>query len=299
MKLFISYSRDDKAWVETLYSGLEEGHDPFIDRRITAAADWWRTILDEIEQCDCFIYVMTPESVKSPFCVAELKYAVALNKPIAPIMLKDCTFPKILDKKQIQYIPAKDLSLDKILIRLLNGLIAIKDRMADGSYAPQKAKRPPTPKVNKKEQGAEALKVAIDAIERQNFDIAVRVLQEILRIDPKGLGIKAEELLSQVETSNSSAQRRGRPERGAAPSVRFDATSQAKAGSFNVPQGALDELGIPVNSTCHFTIIDRSSGAILLDKNLRIGSARQITTADGVPPQANIRVFMTLVPPGQ
>jgi len=90
MKLFISSSRDDSAWTYEFWRTLREetSHHIWIDQRIVPASDWWRSILDEIEHCDCFMMVMSPKSVESIYCLAELNYAVALNKPILPLMLK-------------------------------------------------------------------------------------------------------------------------------------------------------------------------------------------------------------------
>jgi len=69
MKLFVSYSRDDKQWVY----------------------DFWRSIRERLrEEADCFIMVLTPRSLESIYCMAELDYALALNKPILPLMLKPC-----------------------------------------------------------------------------------------------------------------------------------------------------------------------------------------------------------------
>jgi hypothetical protein len=40
-------------------------HDTWIDQRIVPAQDWWHTIPENIENCELFIYVMTPKSVES------------------------------------------------------------------------------------------------------------------------------------------------------------------------------------------------------------------------------------------
>jgi len=86
MKLFISYSRDDKAWVYELWRGLRDHayHDAWIDQRIIPAQDWWDSILTNIEAAECVLYIMTPKSVDSIYCQAEMTYALALNKPILP-----------------------------------------------------------------------------------------------------------------------------------------------------------------------------------------------------------------------
>ncbi len=79
MKLFISYSRDDKAWVYELWRALrdEANHDAWIDRRLVPAQDWWNTVLDSIEACECILYVISPKSAESIYCRTKLSYALA------------------------------------------------------------------------------------------------------------------------------------------------------------------------------------------------------------------------------
>jgi len=80
-KLFISYSHDDGDWTGDLWRALrdEMDYDAWIDQRIVPATDWWATVLENIETCDCFIYVMTPKAIESIYCQAEVAYALALN----------------------------------------------------------------------------------------------------------------------------------------------------------------------------------------------------------------------------
>ena len=63
MKLFISYSHDDKAYVKTLADALNDEdsqHDVWIDRKLFGGQEWWRAILEQIESCDCFICILSP-----------------------------------------------------------------------------------------------------------------------------------------------------------------------------------------------------------------------------------------------
>src|SRR5258706_16015426 len=117
MKLFISYSRDDKAFVYDLAEKLrDEGqHDVWIDRRLVGADLWWDTILEAIEKCECFVSVMSPKFVASIYCGGELDYALALKKPILPLMLKSCDMPPSL--KAVQYTDINGLSIMECLLR--------------------------------------------------------------------------------------------------------------------------------------------------------------------------------------
>src|SRR5450432_1691207 len=137
MKLFISYSREDKAWVDELSRALRDkaSHDILTDRRLVPADDWWATILENVESCACFVYLMTKPSVESIYCAAELRYALALNKPILPVMLKPCDTPSELSLRQIHPIViSEDTNLDTALVKIIEGLHKIELGISQNKY---------------------------------------------------------------------------------------------------------------------------------------------------------------------
>lgn len=87
---FISYSRKDLAFAQRLFQALKAvGIDPWLDQEdIPAAAKWRQEILVGIQFCHNFIYIISPTSVVSEHCDAELDYALALNKRIIPIVFR-------------------------------------------------------------------------------------------------------------------------------------------------------------------------------------------------------------------
>jgi WD40 repeat protein len=89
--VFISYSRRDKAFVQNLFELLEaHGHDTWVDwDDIEYAEDWWRKICAGIEAASNFVFVMTPESVRSKVCFDEVEFAVSCNKRIIPVLRHD------------------------------------------------------------------------------------------------------------------------------------------------------------------------------------------------------------------
>jgi hypothetical protein len=149
MKLFISYSRDDTAWTIELQNALNDKlhHQVWMDRQIIPGADWWESILDEIENCDCLVYVMTPNSIDSVFCQAEWQYALDLNKPILPVLLKKCEFPKLLSDRQIQYldVASKYESITDILLKMERAFSFMQDSIKKADFKPYVAKRPKRP----------------------------------------------------------------------------------------------------------------------------------------------------------
>ncbi|HEX2622408.1 MAG TPA: toll/interleukin-1 receptor domain-containing protein, partial [Phototrophicaceae bacterium] len=185
MKLFISYSRDDKAWVYELWRALrDEGHhDTWIDRQIVPASDWWTSILENIETRECFVYVMSPKSVESIYCTAELDYALGLNKPILPLMLKSATYPDKLKEKRIQYETFTDeSSMDRILFRFEKAIGHIREAVYQGKYQPTTATRPnvPQPEQAQPDQIEETIKLAESAISEGNFSLAERFFSQIM-----------------------------------------------------------------------------------------------------------------------
>jgi hypothetical protein len=106
-RIFISYSRRNDAWAYNFHAELRQSYDAWIDAHILGASNWWSSIVDEIEECDVFIALLSKPYFASQFCMTELQYAVDLNKPIVPLKIDDFTdreYPKILDQKSLQYL---------------------------------------------------------------------------------------------------------------------------------------------------------------------------------------------------
>lgn len=57
--------------------------------------DWWASILQQIRNCDAFIFAMTKASVNSRICLEELNYAHALHKPIFPVALEEFNYSQL------------------------------------------------------------------------------------------------------------------------------------------------------------------------------------------------------------
>ncbi len=136
MKLFISYSRFDKPWVTELWQKLrnEDGHDAWMDKQIVPASDWWHSIQSAIEDCECFIFVMSPQAVDSIYCLAEFRYALSLNKPILPLMLRECKPPREISKQRIQFHKIGEDNLDRTLRIVANSLGEIRVQIALGNF---------------------------------------------------------------------------------------------------------------------------------------------------------------------
>src|SRR5579871_2519563 len=90
-QIFISYSRSDRMNLDALATPIRNvfGHDNlWFDEAIPGGKDWLKVIIDEIEKCDLFIYLVSSDSLASDFCQQELREALRLNKQILPVIVQ-------------------------------------------------------------------------------------------------------------------------------------------------------------------------------------------------------------------
>jgi len=93
-RIFISYSRADRAFVEELVPLLRQvlpEYDVWYDDQISGGEDWWRRILVEIGLCDLFVYLLSNDSLESPYCQAEFREALRLRKACLPVIVRPKT----------------------------------------------------------------------------------------------------------------------------------------------------------------------------------------------------------------
>jgi formylglycine-generating enzyme required for sulfatase activity len=88
LRVFISYSRKDEAFVEELVTGLEiAGFQPYLDKHDIAAGEEWEARLGRlIEAADTVIFVISPDAVASERCAWELEQTGKLRKRLLPIV---------------------------------------------------------------------------------------------------------------------------------------------------------------------------------------------------------------------
>ena len=88
-QVFVSYSRRDAEFVTRLADELRgRGKDVWVDVEGIRDAEVFPVALRHaIEGSDTFLFVISPDSVNSPFCDQEVTHANELNKRIIPLAL--------------------------------------------------------------------------------------------------------------------------------------------------------------------------------------------------------------------
>ena len=91
-KLFVSYSRKDSVVARKLIDAFKTNieQEVWVDwESIPPAVDWLEQIFRGIEASDAFVFMVSPDSIKSEVCNVEIGRAAQNNKRIIPIVLRD------------------------------------------------------------------------------------------------------------------------------------------------------------------------------------------------------------------
>ena len=101
-QVFISYSRADKDFVDSLARDIENAErgrfDVWTDRAdISGGDDWTTKIGSAIRTCSYFLLVLSPNSAKSKKVWQEAALADKHNKRIVPLMYQSCDIPEELE----------------------------------------------------------------------------------------------------------------------------------------------------------------------------------------------------------
>ena len=95
---FVCYAREDEDFVLKLASKLKSrGARVWVDKQdIPAAADWDRSIDQAIKDSGHFLIVLSPHAESSQEVRGELRMALDNEKPVVPILYKNCEIPRQL-----------------------------------------------------------------------------------------------------------------------------------------------------------------------------------------------------------
>ncbi|WP_199248296.1 toll/interleukin-1 receptor domain-containing protein [[Phormidium] sp. ETS-05] len=88
LEVFISYSRADSDLARQLNDSLQmQGKTTWFDQEsIASGADFEEEIYRGIKVSDNFLFILSPNSVQSPYCAKEVEYAASLNKRLVTVL---------------------------------------------------------------------------------------------------------------------------------------------------------------------------------------------------------------------
>lgn len=89
LDVFVSYSRKDSDFARRLNDALQvQGKTTWFDQESIAAgtSDFQQEIYRGIESANHFLFIISPNSIHSPYCEDEVEYAVRLNKRVLTIL---------------------------------------------------------------------------------------------------------------------------------------------------------------------------------------------------------------------
>ncbi len=136
MKLFICYARVEKPFCLQVVDTLDGLHEVWYDQRLYAGTHWWNEILRRLDWCEGFVYLISPDSVKSEYCQKEYELAQRLHRHIFPVLINSnkSVIPPAL--KELQYVDmSRGLTLESAN-RLLRA-ISYAERTHPKPAAPQ------------------------------------------------------------------------------------------------------------------------------------------------------------------
>lgn len=180
MKLFISYARVDKLVCKLVVERLNNVHEVWYDERLYAGQVWWEEILRQLDWCEGFVYLLSPESIKSEYCQKEFAIAKSKQKELFPVVIRTAKGGRITIPDDLKHIHYANLSEDLEEIQKLLDALAAAEHNPDQVSAP----KAPTAVVDTTKPGKDtaplqAVREAAMAMETKNFDQAVFTLKQV------------------------------------------------------------------------------------------------------------------------
>jgi WD40 repeat protein len=211
MRVFISYSRKDKAIADYIGAELERrGADVFIDYQDLLSSQNWIGVLGrEIEARDAVVLLLSPNSVESLWVQAEVAWALRNNKPIHPVLLDAQTsmvdFFFLIPLEQIDFTRWNvdgnvSTGVEKLLLSLNLPLepiadIAQPEIQVTESLAEEPALPPPSFNIS----DVSDMFTQAAAIMDDDPESALFLFRQVLQIDPNYMDGRAQEFVARQE----------------------------------------------------------------------------------------------------
>ncbi len=124
-EVFISYARTDQGFARDLNNALRKlNRDTWIDwRSIPESAKWRAEIFAAIDDADNFLFIISPDSLRSEMCGLEVAHAFSVNKRVITILYHSVDRKDLLPGLgEIQWINYPDLGGEETFQRLVTVL---------------------------------------------------------------------------------------------------------------------------------------------------------------------------------
>lgn len=218
MRLFVSYARVDKPFCMHIIKMLEV-HEVWYDQRLYASQDWWSEILNRLDWCQGFIYLLSPDSVKSEYCQREYQIARSLGRIIFPVLIDEKTeLPP--DIAAMQYVDMSRGRTPEAVKALLSSILlaerqlqAATEPVAAPSQAPASESLTPPALADVEEMMTEIAK----AMDSENYDRAVYLISQAMNNPQRSAFVPWQKMLAEAEkglekqTYQRAAEREYRP----------------------------------------------------------------------------------------
>ena len=87
--IFISYSHKDNEIVFPIIEELQKKYNVWFDEGIYLGDNYKKTIIEKINNCSLFIYMVSKESLMSSFCKKEIKQAERKERPFFNVIIEE------------------------------------------------------------------------------------------------------------------------------------------------------------------------------------------------------------------
>ncbi|NOT05599.1 MAG: toll/interleukin-1 receptor domain-containing protein [Anaerolineales bacterium] len=96
-QLFISYSRKDTEFAKRLAEKFTaQKLETWVDwEDIPPSVDWMKEIEKGIEEADVFVFIISPDSIRSSVCAEEVAHAIKNGKRIAPVIAREVDMKEV------------------------------------------------------------------------------------------------------------------------------------------------------------------------------------------------------------
>lgn len=124
-EVFISYSQKNADFSRKLNLKLQTfGKNTWFDQEsLVGASNFEEEIFKGIASSENFVFIISPQSVASPFCAEEVNYASKQNKRFIPILLEETPVENIpVELRSIQWVDFKNKTFETAFGRLIQAI---------------------------------------------------------------------------------------------------------------------------------------------------------------------------------